>query len=137
MGVGRWGVIVVAAAALAPAMAQAAVYKVDHCQVTVPDGWVTSRSRIARPDKKVWVSLMEAPTMAEIVAVETGLKATKVSEDGRIVLMVSSASFGGLTNKQYHAITKTAPSCVADVTAPAGAEEPLARQIAATVGLAH
>jgi hypothetical protein len=133
VGVVRLSLIVAALAALAPAAAQAAVYQSGHCKITVPDGWVTSRSRIARPDKKVWASLMDAPTSAEIVAVEAGLQATRVSEDGRIILMVSSASFAGLTNKQYHAITKTAPSCVADVTAPAGPEEALARQIAGTV----
>jgi hypothetical protein len=47
--------------------------------------------------------------------------------------MVSTPSFGGLTNKQYHVITKTAPSCVADVTAPAGPDEALAKTIAQSV----
>ena len=131
----KWGMLLSLAVLAAPAAGQAAVYQSGHCKITVPDGWVTSRSRIARPDKKVWAALMEAPTSAEIVAVESGLQATRVSEDGHMVLMVSSASFGGLTNKQYHAITKTAPSCVADVTAPAGPEEALARQIAGTVAV--
>ena len=126
-----------AAAITFPALAHAATYKKEGCQVTVPDGWVESRSRVARPDKKLWASVMQAGTAAEIVQVETGLKATKVSEDGRIILMVSSASFGGMTNRQYHAITKTTPSCVADVTSPAGPDEAAARQIAATVSLAR
>ena len=60
-----------------------------------------------------------------------------MSEDSHLVLLVSTASFGGLTNKQYHAITKTTPSCIADVTSPAGPQEATAKQIAVTVGLAH
>ena len=122
-----------AAILLAPATAFAGQYQEGHCSVTTPNDWVTSKTRSARPDKKVWAGLIEAPTTAEIVALETSMKATKVSEDGRIILMVSSASFGGQTNRQYHAITKTAPSCLADVTAPAGPEEALARQVAMTV----
>ena len=127
----------IAAAAALPALAHAATYKKEGCQVSVPDGWVESRSRVARPDKKIWASLMQGGSAAEIVQVEAGLQATKVSEDGHIILMVSTASFGGLTNRQYHAITKTTPSCVADVTSPAGPDEATARQIAATVGLAR
>ena len=125
--------LTLAAALAAPALSHAAPYQDGHCQVTVPDGWVKSKTRIASPDKKVWASLLEAPTAAEILTVETGLKAVKVSENAQQVLMVSTASFGGLTNKQYHAITKTAPSCVADVTAPAGADEALAKTIAQSV----
>ena len=103
----------------------------------MPDGWVTSKTRIATPDKKLWVELMSAPTAGEIISVETNLKATKLAEDGRMVLMVSSASYGGLTNKQFHAITKTSPACLADVTVPAGAAEATGRQIAVTVGPAR
>ena len=125
-----------AAAALLPLSAQAAVYKANGCQVTVPDGWVTSRTRVASPDKKLWASLLQAGSAAEVVQIDTSLQATKVSEDERIILMVSTAAFGGLTNRQYHAITKTAPSCAADVTSPAGPEEATARQIALTVGVA-
>ena len=119
-----------------PLSAQAAVYKANGCQVTVPDGWVTSRTRIASPDKKLWASLLQADSAAQVVQIETSLQATKVSEDARVVLMVSTASFGGLTNRQYHAITKTTPSCAADVTSPAGPDEATARQIALTVSVA-
>jgi hydrogenase maturation factor HypF (carbamoyltransferase family) len=52
-------------------------------------------------------------------------------------MLVSSASYAGKTNKQFHAITKSAPSCIADVTLPAGAGEAQAQAIAATVQLAH
>ncbi|MDB5432272.1 MAG: hypothetical protein JWP35_3388 [Caulobacter sp.] len=116
---------------------QAMAYKDGKCAVTVPDGWVISKSRAARPDKKIWVSMMDAPTSAEIVNVELGLKAVKVSEDGRFIVLVSTASYGGLTNKQYHVVSKTSPSCVADVTAPAGADEALARQIGMTLSVVH
>ncbi len=130
-------VSLLAFAAVLPGVSRAEVYKADGCQVTVPSGWVTSRTRIATPDKKLWASLMQAPTAAEAIQVEQGLKAVKVSEDGHMVLLVSTASFAGLTNKQYHAITKTSPSCVADVTSPAGPQEATAKQIAVTVGLAR
>ena len=122
-----------AAVLAAPGLSRAAVYKVGHCQVTVPDGWVTSRSRIARPDKKVWASLMEAPTAAEIVTVYRNLKAPVVSDGPGLTLMAETASYGGLTNKQYHAITKTSPACDADVTFPNGPDDALGRQIALSV----
>lgn len=125
--------LTLAAALAAPALSHAAPYQDGHCQVTVPDGWIKSKTRIASVDKKVWASLLEAPTAAEIIAVETGLNAVKLSENGQQILMVSTASYGGLTNKQYHAITKTSPSCVADVTAPAGPDEALAKSIAQSV----
>ena len=129
-----WGLVAAATIAAAPAVGLAGPYQVDHCQVTTPNDWVVSKSRSARADKKVWAGLMEAPTAAEIIGVETNLKAVKVSEDARVLLMVSAASFGGLTNKQFHAITKTTPSCVADVTAPAGGpDEALAKQVAMSV----
>lgn len=116
-----------------PAASHAEAYAKDGCQVTVPSGWIVSRSRVASPDKKTWAALMSAGSAAEIVQVETSLKAVKVSEDARIILMASSASFSGLTNRQFHAITKTTPSCLADVTAPAGPTEANARAIAMTV----
>ena len=131
-----WGLVAAVAMVAAPVVGVAGPYQVDHCQVTTPNDWVVSKSRSARADKKVWVGLMEAPTAAEIIGVETNLKAVKVFEDAHVLLMVSTASFGGLTNKQFHAITKTAPSCVADVTAPAGgADEALARQVALSVAM--
>jgi hypothetical protein len=136
MRVLSWGLVAAAAIVSAPVVVSAGPYPVDHCQVTTPNDWVVSKSRSARADKKVWVSLMEAPTAAEIIGVETNLKAVKVSEDAHVLLMASTAAFGGLTNKQFHAITKTSPSCVADVTAPAGgADEALARQVALTVAM--
>jgi hypothetical protein len=63
------------------------------------------------------------------------MNAVKVSEDARLVLMVSSASYAGQTNKQYHAVTKTSPACLADVAAPAGPDEALAKQVAQSVSL--
>jgi hypothetical protein len=121
------------AALMMPAAAQAGVYAKEGCQITVPGNWVASKSRIASPDKKVWASVMSAGSAAEIVRVETSLKATRVAEDGRIILMASSASFGGLTNRQFHAITKTTPACLADVTVPAGSMEAAAKAIALTI----
>ena len=121
MRLSKW-FVVIAAVATIPVAGHAAVYKSDGCQVTVPDTWVASRTRIASPDKKQWAALMQGGSAAEIVQVETSLKATMVSQDARLILMVSSASYAGLTNRQYHAITRTTPSCVADVTVPAGAE---------------
>ena len=129
--------LIALAAVATPLAALAEVYKSDGCQVTVPDGWLASRTRIATPDKKLWASLMRAQNAAEALQVEQSLNAAKVSEDAHMVLLVSSASFAGMTNKQYHAITKSSPSCVADVTSPAGPQEATARQIAATVGLAR
>ena len=129
--------IVMTAALAVSGPTQALAYKDGHCSLTVPDGWVVSRSRVARPDKKVWASLLEAPTTAEIVNLELSLKAVKVSEDSRVIVLVSTASFGGQTNKQYHVVTKSGPACVADVTAPAGAEEALAKQIGLTVSVVH
>jgi len=116
-----------------PTAGHAETYAREGCQVTVPSGWIVSRSRIASPDKKTWAALSSAGSAAEIVQVETSLKAVKVSENAQIILMASSASFGGLTNRQFHAITKTTPSCLADVTAPAGATEANARAIAMTI----
>ncbi len=116
-----------------PGMAMAAPYIQDGCAITVPDGWVASKSRVATPDKKLWAELMQAPTTAEIVQIETRLGAKPVSEDSALIVLMSSASYGGLTNKQFHAITKTSPSCLADVTVPAGAQEEAARKIAMTV----
>ncbi len=125
--------LVAAAALAAPGLSQAAVYKVGHCQVTVPDGWVTSKTRIARPDKKVWASLLEAPTANEIVSVEKSMGVAVVSDGPGLTLMAQTASYGGLTNKQYHAITKTTPACDADVAFPAGPDDALGKQIALSV----
>jgi hypothetical protein len=120
-----------------PAAADAGVFAKEGCQVTVPDTWTHTSQRAVSPDKSTWAGVMQAPTAAEAIQVEQSLQATKVSEDARVVIMVSSASFAGKTNKQFHAITKGAPSCIADVTVPAGAGEPQAQAIAATVQLAH
>lgn len=128
------GLVAVVVLAAGPA-AFAAPYQKGHCQVSVPADWVASKTRIASADKKMWASLLEAPTAAEAVALETSFKATKVSEDGRQVLMVSTASAGRMTNKQFHAITKTTPSCLADVTTPAGPGEAQAQAIAKTVAM--
>ena len=122
------------AAALSPAAAQAGgVYAGDGCKLDTPADWVVSKSRTSTPDKKLWATLMSAPSAAQIVQIESGLKATKVSEDARLIVMVSSASAFGMTNRQYHAITKTTPSCLADVTSPAGPQEATAKAIAMTV----
>jgi hypothetical protein len=114
-------------------MAQAAPYVVGNCKLNVPADWVASKTRIARADKKVWASLLEAPTVAEIVTLETGLKATKVSEDAGHVLMLSTVSGSGQTNKQFHAVSKSSPACLADVTSVNGADDAGAKQIALTV----
>jgi hypothetical protein len=119
----------------APGLAVAGPYQADGCQLVVPADWTASKSRTARADKKMWASLMQAPTAADIIKVEKSLGAVVVSETPGLTLMVSSASAGGMTNKQFHAITKTSPSCVADVTVPAGAEEAAAQAIAKTVSL--
>ncbi|WP_372785944.1 hypothetical protein [Phenylobacterium sp.] len=114
-------------------VSHAAPYRDGHCQIDAPADWVKSKTRIARADKKMWASLLEAPTAAEIVNMEVGLKAVKVSEDARQVVLVSTASYGGLTNKLYHVVSKTSPACVADVAAPAGPDEALAKKIGQTV----
>ena len=136
MKTSTWGVAVLAAAMAAASAGHAAPYRKDGCQVEVPADWVASKTRIARTDKKVWASLMQAPTTAEAVNLELGLKAVKVGEDARQVTLVSTASYGGLTNKQYHVITKSSPACMADVTAPAGPDEALAKSVGLTVKLA-
>lgn len=124
----------VAAMTLAVAnVGHAAPYRDGHCQIDVPADWVASKTRTARPDKKLWAGLIEGPSAAEIVTMELSLKAVKLSEDGKQIMLVSTASGSGMTNKQYHVITKTTPSCVADVTSPAGPEEALAKKIAQTV----
>jgi hypothetical protein len=117
-------------------VSHAAPFRKEHCQVEVPADWTQSKTRAARADKKVWVGLLEAPTAAEAVSVEASLKAEKVSEDAGKIVMVSTASAGGQTNKQYHVITKTTPSCVADATAPAGPDEALAKQVGLSVKVA-
>jgi hypothetical protein len=121
------------AALCLPGLAHAGVYKNGHCQVTVPDGWVASRTRMASPDKSRWASLIEAPTSADVVKMETSLGAKPVTDQGGVVLMTQTASFGGKTNRMYHAITKTAPSCLADVTFPDGVDDAANRQIALSV----
>lgn len=134
----RIGLLVFASAALVlgASASQAAPYVDGACQLNAPADWVASKTRIARADKKVWASLLQAPTAAEIVALEASFKAVKLSEDGKQIVMVSTASAGGLTNKQFHVITKTSPSCLADVTAPAGgADEALAKSVALTVAV--
>ena len=128
-----WGAMALAAAMAVASTGHAAPYRNDGCQVDVPADWVSSKTRIARPDKKVWASLMQAPTTAEAVNLELSLKAVKVGEDSRQVTLVSTASYGGLTNKQYHVITKSSPACMADVTAPAGPDEALAKSVGLTV----
>jgi hypothetical protein len=128
-----YGFAAVLALTSAPGLSQAAVYAHDHCQVVVPDGWVASKTRIASADKLRWASLMSAPTAAEIIQMEKGLGAKPVSDSGGITLMSSTASYGGLTNVQFHAISHTSPACIADVTVRAGADEALATQIALTV----
>jgi hypothetical protein len=120
-------------AVAAPAFAQAAPYVVGNCKLNAPADWVASKSRIARADKKVWASLLEAPTVAEIVNLELGLKAVKVSEDGGHVLLLSTVSASGQTNKQFHAVSKSSPACLADVTSVNGADDAAAKQIALTV----
>ena len=131
------GAAVLAAAMAAASTGHAATYRQEGCQVEVPADWVASKVRVARPDKKVWASLLQAPTTAEIVNLELGLKAVKVGEDARTITLVSTASFGGLTNKQYHVVSKSSPSCVADVTAPAGPDEALAKSVGHTVSVAR
>lgn len=128
--------LVLAAALGASGAGQAAPYVKDHCKLDVPADWVASKTRIARADKKLWASLLEAPSAAEAVNLELSMKAVKVSEDGKQVVLVSTASAGGMTNKQFHVITKTTPSCLADVTAPAGPDEATAKKIGQTVSLA-
>lgn len=128
-------VAILALAAASPALAIAGPYEKDGCQLSVPADWTASKTRIARADKKMWASLMQAPTSAEAINVEKSLGATQVTETPALVLMVSSASAAGMTNKQFHAITKSKPSCIADVTVPAGAEEAAAQAIAKTVAL--
>ncbi len=133
MRISAWGAAVLVAFTAAAGAAHATPYVRDGCKIEVPADWVASKSRIARPDKKVWASLIQAPTAAEAVNLEIAMKAVKVSEDGRQVTLVSTASYGGQTNKQYHVVTKTSPACLADVAAPAGPDEALARSVAATV----
>jgi hypothetical protein len=128
--------VAIVALVTVPGVALAGTYKSDGCQLTVPDDWVASKTQTATRDKKFSASLMHVSTAAEAVRLELGFGAVKVSEDGRLVILLSTASYGGLTNKQYHAVTKTIPSCLADVTAPAGPGESIAKSIAATVGLA-
>ena len=128
-----WGLIAAVAVLTVPALGQAAPYVVGNCKLNVPADWVASKSRIARADKKVWASLLEAPTVAEIVNLELGLKATKLSEDGGHVLLLSTASGSGQTNKQFHAVSKSSPACLADVTSVNGADDGGAKQIALTV----
>jgi hypothetical protein len=117
LSVSRLAAVLVAACL--PGLAHAGVYKDGHCQVTVPDGWVASKTRIASPDKSRSASLLEAPTSAEIVKLEASLGAKPVSENGAVVLMTQTASYGGKTNRMYHAISKSSPSCLADAGARA------------------
>ncbi len=132
-----WGAAVLAAAMAAASTGHAATYRSDGCQLEVPADWVASKTRIASPDKKVWASLLQASNTAEAVNLELSLKAARLGEDARTVTLVSTASFGGLTNKQYHVVTKSTPACLADVTAPAGPLEALAKSVGATVKLAR
>jgi hypothetical protein len=127
------GLIAAVAALATPALGQAEPYVVGNCKLNAPVDWVASKSRIARADKKVWASLLEAPTVAEIVNLELGLKAVKVSEDGGHVLLLSTVSGSGQTNKQFHAVSKSSPACLADVTSVNGADDAAAKQIALTV----
>jgi hypothetical protein len=122
--------------ALLPGLAQAGAYVDGHCQVAVPQDWVKSKTRIASPDKKRWASLLEAPTAAEIVKMETGMGAKAVSDSGGVVLLTQTASYGGKTNRMYHAISKTSPACLADVAFPDGVDDAANRQIALSVRLA-
>lgn len=124
---------VVLAAACLPGLAHAGVYKDGKCQVNVPDGWITSKTRSASPDKSRWVSLLDAPTAAEIVKMETALGAKPVSDSGGVILMTQTASFAGKTNRMYHAISKTSPSCIADLAFPDGVDDAGARAMAMTV----
>lgn len=129
-------IALLAAAIGLPGLAHAGVYKDGHCQVTVPDGWVASKTRIASPDKSRWASLLDAPTSAEIVKLETSMGAKPVSETGAIVLMTQTASYGGKTNRMYHAISKSSPACLADIAFPDGVDDAGARAIAMTVKVA-
>ncbi len=125
----------VAAAAILATVAgaaQAAVFKDDGCQVTVPDSWKITKQRAVGPGQNNWAETMKGDSVAQIVAIEKNLGATKVSEDAHVIIMVSSASAAGMTNKQFHGISKTTPSCVADVTTPAGAGEAAAKAMAMT-----
>ena len=131
-----WGAAVLVAITAAASTSHAAPYLKEGCQIEVPADWVASKSRVARPDKKVWADVLQAPSTAEAVNLELSLKAVKLAEDAQQVTLVSTASLGGLTNKQYHVVTKTSPACLADVTAPAGPEENLAKSVAHTVKLA-
>lgn len=116
-----------------PGLILAAPYAKGHCQVIVPDGWVASKTRIASPDKSRWASLIEAPTSAEVVKMEVSMGAKPVSETGSLVLLTQTASFGGKTNRMYHAVTKSSPSCLADVTFPDGMDDAAARTVAMSV----
>lgn len=133
--VSRIAFVLIAAAGL-PGLAHAGVYKDGHCQVTVPDGWVASKTRIASADKSRWASLLEAPTSAEIVKLEASMGAKPAGETGAVVLMTQTQSFGGKTNRMYHAISKTSPSCLADVAFPDGVDDAGNKSIAMSVKLA-
>jgi hypothetical protein len=131
-------VLIAAAAAMSvPGFAQAADFTDDHCTVTVPADWKMSKTRASSPDKKVWVELLSAPTAAEIVQTEVGLGGKSLPDEGGKTVLVTSASFGGLTNKAYIIVTKGAPACMAQGAAPAGDREALAKQVALTVRVAR
>ena len=137
MKASTWGALALAAAVTAVAgVGHAAVYKQEGCQIEVPADWVASKQRVSRPDKKVWAELLKASSTAEVVTLETSLKAVKVGEDGGHVVLMSTASYGGLTNRMYHTVTKGSPACLADVTSPAGPDEALAKSIGHTVAIA-
>jgi hypothetical protein len=124
---------ILAAAAGLPGLAHAGVYSKGHCQLTVPDGWVASKTRISSPDKSRWANLIEAPSSDQAVKLEASMGAKPVSDAGGMVLMTRTASFGGKTNRMYHAISKGSPSCLADVTFPDGVDDAGAKRLALTV----
>ena len=137
MRISIWGAVVLAAATAAASAGHAATFRQDGCQIEVPANWVMTKSRASRPDKKVWAELLKASSTAEVVTLELNLKAVKGGEDGQHVILVSTASYGGLTNRMYHVVTKGSPACLADVTSPAGPDEALAKSIGQTVTVAH
>jgi hypothetical protein len=112
--------------------AQAGDFQQEGCHVTVPADWKITKTRAIGPGHNSWAEITSGGTADEGAKIEQSFGAAKLSEDGRIILMVSSVSGSGQTNKLFHAITKTTPSCIIDVATPAGAGEAQAKAIAMT-----
>ena len=118
-----------------PAVVSAEPFVSGGCKLDIPSGWAPVVLRAMGPpgQKNFYVKTVQAPTAEEITRQITALGGTVAYDKPNLRLVELTASNAGRTNRQFWAITKTAPSCAGIATTPAGPQEAQARSIVETI----